>query len=347
MRAVRPETPGTAPSRDPRRQPRYHAHGRPPRERAVVSPRTLWNDLEAFLHHLEVVEDRSEHTIRAYWNDLGQVVEGLEQAGVTTAAEVDLLALRRYVASLRNARLAPTTVARRISAVRSFFRWMGRERRIEGNPAEGLRAPRRPRTLPRVLTSAEVERLLETDDEDAHDWQALRDRALLETLYSTGARVAEVAGLDRRDLDLDGGTVRLRGKGRKQRLGALGGPCVAALRAYFEATRSEGRRRDARAVFLNRWGERLSARGVARVLQRHVVRAGLPSEVHPHTLRHSFATHLLERGANLREVQELLGHKNVSTTQIYTHLTLDHLVRVYEKAHPRSRSARGPRKKRS
>ena len=312
-----------------------------------MSRRTLWNDLEAFLHHIEVVEDRSPHTIRAYWNDLGQVVGGLEQLGVTIAQDVDLLALRRYLASLRDTRLAPTTVARRISAIRSFFRWMGRERRIEGNPAEGLRAPRRPRTLPHVLTSDEVERLLETGTggED-DDWQALRDQALLETLYSTGARVAEVAGLDRRNLDLDGGTVRLRGKGRKERLGALGGPCVAALRAYFDTTRREGRRRDARAVFLNRWGERLSNRGVARVLERHVARAGLPSGVHPHTLRHSFATHLLERGANLREVQELLGHKNVSTTQIYTHLTLDHLVRVYEKAHPRAGRATGSRRKR-
>jgi integrase/recombinase XerC len=312
-----------------------------------VSRRTLWNELEAWLHHLEVVEDRSPHTIRAYWNDLGHVVEGLEQAGVARADEVDLLALRRYLASLRDARLAPTTVARRISAIRSFFRWMGRERRITGNPAEGLRAPRRPRTLPRVLTSAEVERLLETQADDAVEasWQELRDRALLETLYSTGARVAEVAGLDRRHLDLDGGTVRLHGKGRKERLGALGRPCVAALSTYFAATRAQGRRRDARAVFLNRWGERLSARGVARVLERRVARAGLPSGVHPHTLRHSFATHLLERGANLREVQELLGHKNVSTTQIYTHLTLEHLVRVYERAHPRARAAQGSRRK--
>lgn len=302
-----------------------------------MSRRTLWEDLEAYLHHLEVVEDRSPHTIRAYWNDLARVVEGLENADVKMAADVDLLALRRYLASLKREGLAASTVARRISAIRSFFRWMGRERRIEGNPAEGLRAPRRPRTLPHVLTSAEVDRLLApADDEDEDNWQGLRDRALLETLYSTGARVAEVAGLDLRDLDLDGGTVRLRGKGRKERLGALGGPCVAALTSYFATTRADSRRRDKRAVFLNRWGERLSSRGVARVLERGVLRAGLPSGVHPHTLRHSFATHLLERGANLREVQELLGHKNVSTTQIYTHLTLDHLVRVYEKAHPRS-----------
>jgi len=300
--------------------------------------RTLWSDLEAFLHHLEVVEDRSPHTLRAYWNDLSRVVADLEARGVVRAPDVDLLVLRAHLAGLRREKLAPTTVARRISAVRTFFRWMGREGRIEGNPAEGLRTPRRPRSLPRVLTPEEVERLLEIPPEEG--WQGERDRALLETLYSTGARVAEAAGLDLRDLDLDGGTVRLRGKGRRERLGALGRPCVEALRAYLERTRVERRRRDAHAVFLNRWGERLSARGVARALARHVARAGLPAEVHPHTLRHSFATHLLERGANLREVQELLGHRNVSTTQIYTHLTLDHLVRVYERAHPRSGAPR-------
>lgn len=306
-----------------------------------MARRTLWSDLEAFLHHLEVVEDRSPHTLRAYWNDLSRVVSDLEARSIEQASDVDLLVLRAHLAGLRKERLAPSTVARRISAIRTFFRWMGREGRISGNPAEGLRTPRRPRALPRVLTAAEVERLLEIPPEAG--WQGERDRALLETLYSTGARVAEAAGLDLRDLDLDGGTVRLHGKGRRERLGALGGPCVEALRGYLDSTRREKRRRDARAVFLNRWGERLSARGVARVLRRHVVRAGLPSEVHPHTLRHSFATHLLERGANLREVQELLGHRNVSTTQIYTHLTLDHLVRVYERAHPRS-GVRGKRR---
>jgi integrase/recombinase XerC len=296
--------------------------------------RALEEDLEAFLHHLEVVEDRSPHTLRAYQTDLGHLLAALEDEGRGCAEDVDLLVLRHYLASLKQEHLASTTVARRISAIRTFWRWMAREGRIEGNPAADLRVPRRPRALPRVLSPDEVERLLAAPSPE--DWAGRRDRALLETLYSTGARAAEAAGLDRDAIDLAGGIARLRGKGRKERLGALGRPCVAALEAYFETTRVEGRRVDPDAVFLNRYGERLSLRGVGRVLQRHLAAAGLPADVHPHTLRHSFATHILRAGANLREVQELLGHQNVTTTQIYTHLTLDHLMRVYERAHPRS-----------
>jgi integrase/recombinase XerC len=143
-------------------------------------------------------------------------------------------------------------------------------------------------------------------------------------------------------VDLDEGTARLKGKGRKERMAGLGGPCVKAIEAYLDTTSKEGRRRATAPVFLNRHGRRLSTRGVARVLERHLAAAGLPAEVHPHTLRHSFATHLLQAGANLREVQEMLGHKDVSTTQIYTHLSLDHLMKVYEKAHPRSGRAGTP-----
>ncbi len=296
--------------------------------------RALEEDLEAFLHHLEVVEDRSPHTLRAYQTDLGHLLAALVDEGRGCADDVDLLVLRHYLASLKQEHLASTTVARRISAIRTFWRWMAREGRIEGNPAADLRVPRRPRALPRVLSPDEVERLLAAPSPES--WGGRRDRALLETLYSTGARAAEAAGLDRDAIDLAGGIARLRGKGRKERLGALGRPCVAALEAYFETTRVEGRRVDPDAVFLNRYGERLSLRGVGRVLQRHLAAAGLPADVHPHTLRHSFATHILRAGANLREVQELLGHQNVTTTQIYTHLTLDHLMQVYERAHPRS-----------
>lgn len=307
--------------------------------------RLLLDDVTAFLHHIEVVEDRSPHTIRAYEADLRQVLGALEQAGLTFTADVDLLALRHVLAGLKDARLAPTTLARRISAIRTFFRWLAAEGRIAGDPAASLRTPRRPRVLPRVLNPEEVERLLETPTDE--DWGGLRDAALLETLYSTGARVAEVADLDLGRLDLAGGVVRLHGKGRRQRIGALGRPCVRALRSYLQETKRIEARHDTQAVFLNRWGERLSTRGIARVLEKHIKRAGLPAEVHPHTLRHSFATHLLQHGANLREVQELLGHRNVATTQIYTHLSLDHLVRIYDEAHPRARRARSTRRKRS
>ncbi|MHC5012052.1 MAG: tyrosine recombinase XerC [Planctomycetota bacterium] len=298
---------------------------------------TLWQDLEAYLHYLEVVRNLSPHTLRAYDADLRQTILGLESAGLRRTRDVDLLALRACLASLRSKRLAPSTVARRISALRAWFRWLGAEGRVKGNPAEGLRMPRQSRRLPRILTPEEVDTLLTAPG--GSDWMALRDRALLETLYSTGARVAEAAGLDLGDLDLEEGTARLRGKGRKQRLAGLGGPCVSSLRAYFQATRREKRRQDAAPVFLNRWGTRLSTRSIGRVLRKHLAAAGLPAEIHPHTLRHSFATHLLQRGANLREVQELLGHRNVATTQVYTHLTLDRLVRVYEKAHPRAATA--------
>ncbi len=291
-------------------------------------------DVRAFLRHLGTVRNLSPNTLRAYGGDLENLLEVLEGFEVTKFADVDLFTLRRYLATLRDKDLQARSVARRISAIRALFRWLASTGRITTNPAQGLRTPRRDRRLPRVLTPEEVERLLATPATDG--WAGLRDRAIFETLYSTGARVSELAGLDLADLDLVDGTALLRGKGRKERLAGLGGPCLAALEAYFDAVAGARLRRDRRAVFLNRYGGRLSTRGVSRVLDKHVTAAGLPAGVSPHTLRHSFATHILQAGANLREVQELLGHKSVASTQIYTHLTLDHLMRVYRKAHPRA-----------
>jgi integrase/recombinase XerC len=262
------------------------------------------------------------------------VVEGLEAAGLERTADVDLLALRAWLAGLRDADLAPATLARRISAIRSWFAWLAAEGRVAKDPARALKVPRRRRALPRVLTPEEVDALLRAPA--GTDVGTLRDRALLETLYSTGARIGEAAGLDLGDLDLGEGLARLRGKGDRERLAGLGRPCVAALRAYLARVRAEGTRKNPRAVFLNRFGGRLTERSMARALEKHLARSGIAPGVHPHTLRHSFATHLLQRGANLREVQELLGHRNVATTQVYTHLTLDHLVEVYERAHPRA-----------
>jgi integrase/recombinase XerC len=304
-----------------------------------VKAASLWEDVEAFLHHLEVARNASPHTVRAYAGDLGDLAGAAESMGCATTSDVDLLALRRYLNGLAPRRLAPRSMARRISAIRAMFRWLALEGRIEGNAAAGLRLPRRRRTLPTVLGVEEVGRLLAAPA--GTGWPALRDRAVLETLYSTGARVAELVGLDLAHVDLDEGTALLRGKGRRERVAGLGGPCVAALRDHLAATDRAGVRRDPRPVFLNRHGRRLGARGVARLLERHVAAAGLPAGVHPHTLRHSFATHLLQAGANLREVQEMLGHRDVSTTQVYTHLTLDHLMRVYDRAHPRARAPAG------
>ncbi len=297
--------------------------------------RTPRADLRAFLRHCDVVRNLSPHTLRAYGGDLEEAVAGLTGLGIRHSASVDLFLLRRYLTGLRGRKLAPRTVARKISAIRAFFAWLVTAGRLEVDPADGLRLPRRGRSLPHVLTRDEVQRLLESPPAEG-DWRAARDQALLETLYSTGARVSEMAGLDLGDLDLDDGTALLRGKGRRERLAGLGGPCLSALEAYFDALAAARARRARRAVFLNHRGMRLTARSMARVLDARVAAAGLVSRISPHTLRHSFATHMLEAGANLREVQELLGHRSVASTQIYTHLTLDHLMRVYERAHPRA-----------
>lgn len=301
--------------------------------------RSLVADLKAFLRHLETVRNLSPHTLRAYAGDLGELVDGLQTLEVAAFGDVDLFTLRRYLATLRDRALQPASVARKISSIRALFRWLAEAGRIEADPAQGLRTPRRSRLLPNVLTPTEVEQLLESPPADT--WSGLRDRAIFETLYSTGARVSELAGLDVLDLDLAQGTALLRGKGRKERMAGLGRPCLRALDAYFDRLAAARLRKDRRAVFLNRYGRRLSTRGVARVLDKHVLATGLRGRVSPHTLRHSFATHILEAGANLREVQELLGHKNVASTQIYTHLTLDHLKRVYDRAHPRSGTEAG------
>ncbi len=296
--------------------------------------RLLLQDVEAFLYHIETVRNLSDHTVRAYAGDLMEVATALEDMGCKTARKVDLFTLRRYLATLRDRKLSARTVARKISAIRALFKWLSAAGKLEGNPAEGLRLPRRRRGLPRVLTAAQVAELLTAPPPDG--WAGRRDRAILETLYSTGARVSELAGMNVADLDLADGTVLLRGKGRKERIAGLGGPCLEALDAYLEAVAAQRVRREREAVFLNRYGTRLSTRSIARMLDKYVAQAGLPAHVSPHTLRHSFATHILEAGANLREVQELLGHRNVASTQIYTHLTLDHLKRVYERAHPRA-----------
>ncbi len=289
-----------------------------------------------FLVYIEGVRNLSSHTVRAYQGDLHELARGLATFGATSVDAVDLFALRKFVVTLGERKLAPRTIARKVSAIRAFFGWLSSEGHIGSNPAEGLRQPRKRRTLPDVLTREEINQLLSAPTSDT--WQGCRDRAVLETFYSSGARLAELAAMDMGDLDTHDGTVLLRGKGRKERLAGLGRPCLEALDHYFKAIKKSGIRVAPRPVFLNRFGKRLSTRGIARLLEKRVRVSGLTRSISPHTLRHSFATHLLEAGANLREVQELLGHKSVASTQVYTHLTLDHLMTVYKQAHPRAAS---------
>ncbi|HVG94977.1 MAG TPA: tyrosine recombinase XerC [Planctomycetota bacterium] len=299
---------------------------------------SLLEEAEAFLHHQATARDLSPHTMRAYTGDLVELSATLEAEGAVRAGDVDVTGLRRHLASLADRGLHVRSIARKVSAIRAFFRWLVTEGRIETDPAAALRVPKRGRPLPKFLTRGQVEALLEAPK--GTGWTALRDRALLELLYSTGARVAEASGLDVADVDLDEGAALLRGKGRKERVAALGRPAIEALLRYLDATVRE-RRRTGKAVFVNRAGARLSVRGVARVLDKHATSVGLPVGTSPHVLRHSFATHLLEGGANLREVQELLGHASLSSTQIYTHLTLDALKKVYDAAHPRAKREAG------
>ncbi len=278
----------------------------------------------------------SEHTIRAYRADLTEFVRFIDG----DPAEADHMDIRGFLGGLRRRGLAPSTVGRKLAALRSLYRYLHREGRIPRNPARVVASPRGRRRLPGVLTPDEALSLLEAVK--GRDAQARRDRALLELIYSSGLRVAETAGLNRDDLHLEDAMVRIRGKGRKERIVPVGMKAVDALQDYL---RDRPAVKDTRAVFLNSRGGRLTDRSIRRIVKRYAVDGGLTDRaVSTHTLRHSFASHLLESGADLRVIQELLGHASLSTTQKYTHVDVAHLARVYDDAHPRVR--RGDTKKR-
>ncbi len=296
--------------------------------------------LAEFLRHLGLEKNSSPHTVKSYREDLTQAVEFFRaRLGEQDPrpAQLTTRVLRAYLAWLTEQGYAKSTVARRLAAVRSWCRFMRRQGTLATNPADGLRGPRQDQRLPHFLSQADVERLVEAPPGDTP--LGLRDRALLETLYSGGLRVSELVGLDLEDVDLGDGTLAVRGKGRRERRAVLGGPGLAALKEWLPARAAlAGPRADGLpAVFLNKNGTRLSTRSVGRLLARYLALAGLDPRTSPHTLRHSFATHLLDRGADIRSVQELLGHRSLGTTQIYTHVTTVRLQEAYQKAHPRAR----------
>ena len=291
--------------------------------------------LNAYLHRLESARGASPHTLRAYSRDLHHFLLFLDGRGLKEMSGLNPRTLRAWLGALDDRGLASTTIQRKLSSVRGFLRYLVDEGALETNPALGLRQRRRPRHLPSVLSEEEIASLLQAPDPETP--LGLRDRALLEVMYSAGTRAAETVGLDREDLDLSGGVARVLGKGRKQRLAALGSYAVKALEAYLGAPdRPHPRRTNPDAVFLGQKGTRLTTRSLERIVARHVLGAGIRRHATPHTLRHSFATHLLDRGADLRSVQELLGHAHLVTTQIYTHVSVERLREVYEKAHPRA-----------
>jgi integrase/recombinase XerC len=291
--------------------------------------------LAEYLRHLALEKNASAYTVKSYREDLVQALtffrsrvpgKQLELTHLTTRL------LRAYLAWLHEQGYARTTIGRRLAAVRSWCRFLCRQGLLTANPADGLRGPRQDRKLPHFLSERDLTRLLETPPAD--DPMGLRDRAILETLYSAGVRVGELTGLNLDDIDLDSGLLTVRGKGKKERLALLGPQSLRALKDWLKVRGSIGGR--VPAVFLNKHGTRLTSRSVGRLLAKHLTAAGLDPRTSPHSLRHSFATHLLDRGADIRSVQELLGHRSLSTTQIYTHVTTTRLQESYHKAHPRA-----------
>ena len=286
--------------------------------------------LRDYLAHLANERRLSAHTTRNYARDIGALIE---LAGDTSLGRLEVREIRRFVAQLHGRGLDGRTLARMLSAWRGFFNYLAREHGFGQNPCLGIRAPKAAKRLPHALSPDEAGRLMEVSGDD---WLALRDKAILELFYSSGLRLSELTGLAPTDVNYGDATVRVTGKGAKTRIVPVGRHAITALKTWLAAReRIPGVRHD--ALFVNRSGTRLSQRAVQARLKRHALKQGLGSRVHPHALRHSFASHLLQSSGDLRAVQDMLGHASVSTTQVYTQLDFQHLAKVYDAAHPRAK----------
>lgn len=284
--------------------------------------------LEKFLFFLEIERNYSPHTILNYKLDLMEFVRFIEEKPLEKVIYNDF---RRFLAQLRSQQYKPRTLARKLSSIRSFFKFLQREGYIKENPAVLLMTPKLDKTLPHFLSEKEIVDLIEAPSIMQSAGQ--RDRAIFETLYSSGLRVSELVGMNVEHIDFIGNVIKVLGKGKKERIVPIGDRALKAIHNYLASRpfKEEGKER---AVFLNKSGRRLTDRSIRNIINKHLLTTSVKMKVSPHVIRHSFATHLLNRGADLRSVQELLGHVNLSTTQIYTHITTDHLKSVYDKAHP-------------
>jgi integrase/recombinase XerC len=298
----------------------------------------MQSEIAQFLRYLSVEKNASGLTVKSYREDLMDLSDYLsENLGANVdLGEISPRDLRGYVSALHDAGYAQSSIARKLASLRSFYRFAQRRGLSSTNPAKPLRNPRGSRKLPHFLSTQEISRLLEAPQ--GGNPLGCRDRAILETMYSAGLRVSEVVGLNDGDLDISEGIARVRGKGRRERLAPLGKFAMEALETYRSrrVLSSKASRGLESPVFVNRFGNRLTTRSVGRMLEKYIAQVGLNQRTSPHTLRHSFATHLIDRGADIRSVQELLGHKSLVTTQIYTHLSTANLREIYSKAHPRA-----------
>ena len=301
----------------------------------------MQNAVKQFLRYLQVERNASELTIKSYREDLESLLDYLlDQAGrLPRPDDIQPKDLREYLAALHQAEYSPASIARRLASLRSFYRFCQREELASSNPAKPLRNPRRKRKLPHFLNTKQIGALLSAPSKS--EGSGLRDRAILETIYSAGLRVSELVGINDSDLDMEQGLVRVRGKGKRERLAPLGKFAIQALKKWLRARKlsSKASRLPEIPVFVNKFGDRITTRSVARMLEKYLKLTGLDLKTSPHTLRHSFATHLLDRGADIRSVQELLGHKNLMTTQIYTHVSTTGLREAYRRAHPRAQTS--------
>jgi len=307
---------------------------------------TLDEALSAFLRHLEVERRASPHTVRAYGRDIAGFVEFVRarsSRAESDVAAVDVYLLRSWLAALARTHLA-SSVARKVAAARAWMRWLRRRGHLARSPADELATPKVNRPLPTLLSTDAAREVVESPD--ASTWRGARDRAILELLYGSGLRVSELCGLDLGDIDLAGCSARVKGKGNKERVVPLGAPCVAALARWLGerargAPPAEGSRTprplDPRALFVGIRGGRMGRRTVGFIVQTFGESGAGRADLHPHALRHTCATHMLDGGADLRAIQELLGHASLSTTQRYTHVSMQHLMRVYDAAHPLAR----------
>lgn len=286
--------------------------------------------IDKFVNYLKIERNASEHTITNYKIDLKAFGMFLGEKDVSA---VDHLVLRKFLAEMRSKNYSKRTIARKLASLRSFFKFLFREGYIKTNPITAISTPKLDKTLPVFLDVGKVARLVSCPSDETI--AGLRDKAMMETLYSAGVRVSELVGLDIDDVDFISGVIKVFGKGSKERIVPIGEPALGAIRKYID--KRDGRSvRDKDAIFLNKSGRRLTDRSVRRVVDKYIRLCSIAEHISPHSLRHSFATHLLDRGADLRSVQELLGHMNLSTTQIYTHVTMERLKSVYDKAHPRA-----------
>ncbi|MDO9465003.1 MAG: tyrosine recombinase XerC [bacterium] len=306
----------------------------------IRNPKQILNsNVQEFITYLEIERNVSEYTIKAYSSDIKQFLEFLK-SNKEELGNITHRTIRKFLAHLQNKAYSNKSTGRKLATIRSFFKFLVREGYQKTNPTLVVSSPKTDKKLPEFLTVENMIKLIEKPDEN--DVLGIRDRAIFETLYSTGIRVGELTHLNIYDIDFGGGTIKVKGKGNKQRIVPIGDTALdvinrySAVRSTLFNNKNIGITEDRQALFLDKWGGRLTSRSVERIVHKHIV--GIPKTlgITPHTFRHSFATHLLDAGADLRSVQELLGHVSLSTTQIYTHLTPEKLKRTYKKAHPRA-----------